>query len=47
MFSRTILAGLGVLVIIAGVILVARHHRFAPVIVAAGTVCWLVGLYNA
>ena len=43
----TILAGLGILVVVVGGVLLARHHRFAAAIVAAGTVCWLVGLYNA
>jgi hypothetical protein len=43
----TILAGSGILVVVVGGVLLVRRNRFAAAIVAAGTVCWLVGLYNA
>ncbi len=50
-----VLAGLGIVMLLAGAILLVRpskptggKSRLAPVMtVALGTVCWLVGLYNA
>jgi hypothetical protein len=48
--GAAVLAGLGIVILLAGAVLLVRRTR--PVVVpgvaiALGTVCWLVGLYNA
>ncbi|MFT3693402.1 MAG: hypothetical protein QM831_09710 [Kofleriaceae bacterium] len=47
--GMAILAGFGVILLIAGVIAVLRGTRKIPVLglVVVGMACWLVGLYNA
>ena len=48
--GAAVLAGLGILILLAGAILLVRRAKsvLVPgVAIALGTVCWLLGLYNA